>query len=549
VSESNFVIFEKKIVLNDCSCKTIEDILKSDIFKYILRKYYENNQVEFTNLSFILSYDYFYNLTCELFLNKNVYKKNEIIKSKTILYTLYNNLYNYYREFLRIALVFDVTNSNTLTNILNTVNHLTITLYRKITERLLNTKYLVYRNLSAGVNTIISLGVGNSFCKETSFIPIIQKIMFEPPLIIDNKQNRRNGEFSFSENTFDISQVDLSNSLCYCINIGKKKAYIYFKSEYIHHILCLSNLFEMIKHDISSKIKPDIVLLLGYDYKLDRCIIHDKNKKVYFAILNGCVENDYFGYVKKILLTAFNLCIIDNKFLPIHGCGAIITLNDNTKKNICLVGDSGVGKSETLETLRADFSNRIRDIEIIFDDMGYIYKKNNHIYFSGTEIGAFIRTDDLDSNYAYKQLDRAIYINPTKNNSRLIMPINLYNRIIDDYKVDCFFYLNNYDDNEEISYYKNINEMKETFVLGKRLALNTTNEVGITNTFFSNPFGPLQKKEQTLLLIDKYFKTLYNNSICGILYTKLGLRDKKKEGLKKAASNLLDALENHLLNK
>ena len=88
--------------------------------------------------------------------------------------------------------------------------------------------------------------------------------------------------------------------------------------------------------------------------------------------------------------------------------------------NIVIVGDSGAGKSETLEALRNLLDEKISDMVTIFDDMGAI---NKDLIAYGTETGAFVRMDDLDIGYAYKELDRAILMNPDKKNARTIIPI------------------------------------------------------------------------------------------------------------------------------
>ena len=38
---------------------------------------------------------------------------------------------------------------------------------------------------------------------------------------------------------------------------------------------------------------------------------------------------------------------------------------------------------------------------------------------SGTEIGAFVRLDDLDAGYSFKELDRSVFMNPDKVNAVL----------------------------------------------------------------------------------------------------------------------------------
>ena len=46
----------------------------------------------------------------------------------------------------------------------------------------------------------------------------------------------------------------------------------------------------------------------------------------------------------------------------------------------------------------------------------------------GTEMGAFVRLDDLQSGYAFGQIDRAIIMNPDEVNARVILPVTKYDR-------------------------------------------------------------------------------------------------------------------------
>lgn len=46
--------------------------------------------------------------------------------------------------------------------------------------------------------------------------------------------------------------------------------------------------------------------------------------------------------------------------------------------------------------------------------MGSFIKENGNIYTKGTEIGAFVRLDDLDKAYSLLSVDRAIFYNPEK---------------------------------------------------------------------------------------------------------------------------------------
>ena len=92
-----------------------------------------------------------------------------------------------------------------------------------------------------------------------------------------------------------------------------------------------------------------------------------------------------------------------------HGAFVNIYLKDGTKKGIMLMGDSGAGKSESIEALKAAAGDMIREVEVVFDDMGTIHLEDGVPYGQGTEIGAFIRLDDLDPGTPYRDMDRSIH--------------------------------------------------------------------------------------------------------------------------------------------
>ena len=54
-----------------------------------------------------------------------------------------------------------------------------------------------------------------------------------------------------------------------------------------------------------------------------------------------------------------------------------LTLQDGTKKGVIMIGDSGAGKSETIEALTNLSEDVIVSREIIFDDMGSLHLMNS----------------------------------------------------------------------------------------------------------------------------------------------------------------------------
>ena len=71
----------------------------------------------------------------------------------------------------------------------------------------------------------------------------------------------------------------------------------------------------------------------------------------------------------------------------------------------------------------------------------------------------------------------------------------------------------------------------------------TTSEVGMTSTYFANPFGPVQHEDLTKDLISTYFNKLKDNNIpVGVIYTKLALDGYEQKGPQEAALKLLEYL-------
>src|SRR5690606_36565172 len=191
-----------------------------------------------------------------------------------------------------------------------------------------------------------------------------------------------------------------------------------------------------------------------------------------------------------------------------------LRFRNGVEKNVVIIGDSGAGKSETIEALRLVGSKYISSIDIVYDDMGSFEISNNQVLSSGSEIGAFVRLDDLDQGYAYKQIDRAVFLNPNKTNARVVLPAADYEFVMRNHKVDLLLYANNYDETKSgLEIFDASDDAAKVFEEGKRKAKGTTSEVGMTSTYFANSFGPVQHEDLTKELISTYFNKLKDNNI------------------------------------
>lgn len=494
---------------------------------------------------------------------EEVYHKNPslhaLLKKRDELYDFTEMLYDYWRSLQRFGLM---ASSNLyqqsaktpdLITTIDSFNNVVLSLYRNVSMTLLGENFHVYRQLPAGVNANL-LYVNHRFASGEEFAclqntPFVSKIVTRPPFIAYTKSNTRTDLFrEISENPLSRLVMEKNHFLAFPIKVGPLLAYVYVHRDYLHEGIGLSNLFEFASYDEVKDRKPNLLFVYGVnEVEYDCTYHHDKINNIYMGFVARLDKNDYFGYLKKMLLTLHNLYMIDRGRLPIHGAMVSILLNNNQTKNIVIVGDSGAGKSETLEALRVIGKDYIKKMQIVFDDMGTFFIKEGKVYAHGTEIGAFVRLDDLEAGYAYQKIDRAIFLNPDQVNARVILPITSYKFITSEHKIDVLLYANNYTNSEVgLRLYDDVKKALDIFRDGQRKAKGTTNEVGLVNSFFANPFGPVQRQKQTDVMLSEYFALLVKDKTAiGELYTKLAIPGFEMKGPQEAARFLLE----HLLKR
>ncbi|HHW79405.1 MAG TPA: phosphoenolpyruvate carboxykinase, partial [Acholeplasmataceae bacterium] len=470
------------------------------------------------------------------------------------LYNLVENFYDYWRNLQRYGLVKGSKNYDPnikvadLMMISQDFNSVVISIYRTITQKLLGSNFHVYRQLPAGTNANM-LYIKHRFTTEKTYqniqnIAFVTKIITSPPFIINSKSNTRTGIFTeIKENPLTKIKIIKDHFIAFPIKVGPLLAFVYIHRDFLHHGMGLSNLFEFANYKDFKNRKPDLIYLYGIsENEFDGKYYLDNDNNCYVGFVSRDDKNDYFGYLKKMLLTLHNVYMIKNNNLPIHGAMVRIVLSNNTIKNVAIIGDSGAGKSETLEALRIIGQKQIKDMKVVFDDMGTFKIKNNEIVANGTEIGAFVRLDDLDTGYAYQIMDRALFMNPNKVNARVVNPISTYDFIMSNHKIDFLFYANNYEENTNgIEFFENIEDAISVFRKGVRKAKGTTSEVGLVESYFANPFGPVQLENDTEILLNKYFNKLKDDgTIIGEIYTMLAISGKETDGPLNAAKKLLE---------
>ena len=493
--------------------------------------------------------------------SSKINKYHNLNKEKDGLLKIVEEFYNYWRNLERYSIIKQNENSRgvgvvNFVEINEKLKNMILQAYRRIEMSILGEWPKVYRQVPAAADASIMIRQFNKnypeIYKDLNKIPFITQVMIETPYITYTKSNKRDGVFEeVYENPILNTNINYPHFFCYPAKVGDNLIFIYFHRDLLTHGVSASNLFELADVKEIEEKTPDAIYIYGPKDQGERknSFYYDKENKLYVGYIAYSDKIDYFGYLKKMVLTLNNVINIKKEYLPIHGAGLSVVLQNNKTVNIVILGDSGAGKSESIEAFRSLAKDYIKEMTIVFDDMGSFRIQNNKVYAYGTEIGAFVRLDDLDAGYAFKQIDRSIFMNPDKVNSRLIMPVASFDEINLGYEVDFFLYADNYsavlDGCDSIEIFDKKEEALRVFKRGARLAKGTTTETGLVQTYFANPFGPVQKREECDKLLDKYFDTLFENKVkVGTIKTQLGLNNMQFEGPRSAAIELFELIKN-----
>ncbi|MGE5507452.1 MAG: hypothetical protein ACM3RP_03025 [Chitinophagales bacterium] len=490
----------------------------------------------------------------------------QALADRTRWHDLIEECYNYWRSHERFVIVEGRENlpgvmlprHQSLIRINETIKGLVLETYRYISANLTGAFPRVCRQLPAGAGVgllveQIDWKVPAPVYARLLPVPFIQQVVIEPPLIYYPKRNLRKGSFQpVAENPLAQVSLDPEEWLCYPARVGELLMFIYFHRRYLALGVSLANLFEFAEAREFAGQVPDGVLVFGVDPQAlgeKTTVFHeDRETGVVVGAIADTEDVDYFGYFKKMALTLHNIIMIGRGRLPIHGAMALIELRTGQTANVVLVGDSGAGKSETLEAFRVLADEHLRRLTVIFDDMGSLkLTADGEVLGYGTEIGAFVRLDDLQPGFAYAEVERSIFMNPHKTNARLVIPITPYREIVAGHRVDYFLYANNYERVEEgrpyLEYFHNPAAAFKVFAEGTRMAKGTTDEHGLTGSYFANPFGAPQKRGEHDVLASAYLEALLRRGArVGQLRTQLGIPGYELGGPELAARALFEEL-------
>ena len=429
-------------------------------------------------------------------------------------------------------------------------NEAVLQLYRICSQKLQSKQNNVYRQLQAGTNAGCMIknykwNTPNGY-NSLKNIGFINTVLLRTPILFKTGSVKREGIFTEAEkNPIKEFKSESQNWFCYPCKISGLLCFVYFHKDFMANGLSLGNLFELATEEECNGNKPDLIILFGNQDERDCCqFYHDDKNDIWVGSVSYDRRIEYFGYLKEMILTLHNLARLDDNALPIHGSMLRILFKDGTIKTLVLVGDSNTGKFDTIQTLKrlsaSDNSDKkIEEIETIFDDMGFLYLDDNIVYGKGTEIGAFMRLSDFDKRTSYKDKERSIIFNQNQSSSRVLLPISSYDLVNLPHKIDIILYANNYQQKCGVERFSSYRKAKEVLVEGKRI---DKDDCDISATFMANPFGPMQKPEQSLKVMDNIFETMYRNDVyVGQIYTNHATDHKEK--LDSSVEELLEILK------
>ncbi len=490
------------------------------------------------------------------------------LKNKNLFCDLVESLYNFWRQFGRFVICdsegerFDKSPYRTFSNPAGHLNEFVRAVYRDIQEHVTQTHPRIYRQVTAGAEGgVIALPLsipspGGTYAKLDA-IPVIRDIFLDPPLVLNPPMNKRKGRFErVQKNPLDLINLDRGEWLCYPCRVGSLIVLAYFHERFFELGISLCNLFDL-ADDEDLKNKPDAVFLFGVPGDtLDKMgaayptvFYDDEANGIMVGAVPGRDEFGYFGYAKKMILTLHNIRKMKKGKMPFHGALVRILLKGKKQATLLMIGDSGAGKSESLEAFRELGGEFIQDLIIIADDMGSLeINDRGEVMGYGTETGAFLRLDDLSPGYALGQIDRAIIMSANQVNARIILPVTTFANVIQGQKIDFVLYANNYEQIDEdhplIERFKTAEQALHVFREGTVMSKGTTTTTGLTHSYFANIFGPVQYKDLHEQVAKRFFEAFFKSGVyIGQMRTRLGLAGWEHKGPEETAKELLKLIQ------
>lgn len=580
MNDISFKIIDNKIIIKSKGrmCETAEELISSALFIEILKKAIDNLLerksvfldifgVEGANKKNIKLLRKTLEFLCKMPGNlvPKVVNGSEIFFNNTHLFNDFvEYLYNFWRDYDRFIIcdsegdALDKRPYRTFNDTIEKLTHLVRATYRDLQENITGKHPSIYRQVIAGAE-VATIALSKEFLSlrkpydKLNSVLVIRQVLLYPPLVLNPPMNKRTGRFEKIDlNPLQNIDVTENEWLCYPAKVGPLLILIYFHEKFFELGFALCNLFELADDEDLEK-KPDAVYTFGVPGDaldnlgtLPTVFYDDAKNDLLVAAIPNRDEFGYFGYLKKMVLTLHNIKMMKSGRFPFHGALVKIILKNDNEATVLIIGDTGAGKSETLEAFRVSGKDYIKEMIVIADDMGSLeIDSNDDIIGYGTEIGAFLRLDDLQPGYAFGQIDRSIFMSPSQINARIVLPITTFENVIKGHKINFIFYANNYEEvdgeHPTIERFNSPEQALQVFREGAVMSKGTTTSKGLVHSYFANIFGPPQYREIHDKLAIKYFDAFFKKDVfVGQMRTRLGISGYEIKGPELAAKELLN---------
>jgi energy-coupling factor transporter ATP-binding protein EcfA2 len=579
MENGSYQLYVGKVImrLQNKICDNPEELLSSKLFLVILKQYiaelvdheskllgiFPSQKVSNEDIHLLITtMRYLVKLPCDL-VPRIVEGSEVFFRDKSLMNDFIEQMYNYWRRLHRLIICdaigdrLDQRPYRTFNDTVEKLMHVVRSTYRDLQENVSGNHPKIYRQVSAGAEiAAIAMPKAISYPEYMSGIlsniSMIRQVLIYPPMIFNSPMNKRKGEFErIYRNPLQGLDLNPQEWLCYPAKVGPLLVMVYFSIQFFELGFSLCNLFEL-ADDADITRKPDAVYLFGIPENgikgptgSETIFFDDEENDLLVATIPCRDEFGYFGYLKKMVLTLHNIRMMKKGRLPFHGALVNLAVRNKGRYTVLILGDTGAGKSETLEALRLIAHDELEDIVIIADDMGSVEISPSGTPLGyGTEMGAFVRLDDLQNGYALGQIDRTIIMNPDQVNARVVIPVTKYDEVVKGYPIDFILYANNYEEvdalHPAIERFQTPDDALEVFREGKVMSKGTTTNTGLVKSYFANIFGPVQYPALHEVLARQYFEKFFEQKIfVGQMRTRLGIQGQERKGPEAAARELL----------
>ena len=284
-------------------------------------------------------------------------------------------------------------------------------LYRDVAENIGLDRPRVYRQVSAGCEVGLVVGrlswpVPDSYRPTLAGVPFVRHVVIDPPFITDPPMNKRTGAFVGGRPGPGSrgSSSTRARWVCYPVIVGPPTRLRLREPAFRRAWRSAREPVRAGSDErgspadrtpcISTALRPERSPSFG---ELPTVFHADREAGLLVAAVPAEDRFGYFGYLKKMVLTLHNVLALEAGRLPFHG--AYVRVVARRRHGGRRAHHRRHGRRQVRDARGVAGAGRRRDqrdLRIIADDMGSLtIGEDGDLRGYGTEIGAFVRLDDL----------------------------------------------------------------------------------------------------------------------------------------------------------